>query len=71
MAAFIPDEFIQRLLDETDIVSLVDSLVPLNRKEKIIGHYVLFAMMEINHHLVSANKNNFTTVLDAALLAMQ
>ena len=32
MAAFIPDELIQRLLDETDIVSLVDSLVPLNKK---------------------------------------
>jgi signal recognition particle GTPase len=57
MSAFIPDEFIQRLLDETDIVSLVDSLVPLNKKGK--------------DHLVLANKNNFITVLDAALLAMQ
>ncbi|MDA9595216.1 DNA primase, partial [SAR86 cluster bacterium] len=39
MAAFIPDEFIQRLLDETDIVSLVDSLVPLNKKGK--DHWAL------------------------------
>ena len=34
MPAFIPDEFIQRLLDETDIVSLVDSHIPLNKKGK-------------------------------------
>ncbi len=34
MAAFIPDEFIQRLLDETDIVSLIDSLVPLKKQGK-------------------------------------
>lgn len=39
MAAFIPDEFIQRLLDETDIVSLVDSHVPLNKKGK--DHWAL------------------------------
>lgn len=39
MAAFIPDEFIQRLLDETDIVSLVDSQVPLNKKGK--DHWAL------------------------------
>jgi len=39
MAAFIPDEFIQRLLDETDIVSLVDSHIPLNKKGK--DHWAL------------------------------
>ena len=39
MASFIPDEFIQRLLDETDIVSLVDSHVPLNKKGK--DHWAL------------------------------
>ena len=39
MAAFIPDEFIQRLPDETDIVSLVDSHIPLNKKGK--DHWAL------------------------------
>jgi DNA primase len=39
MPAFIPDEFIQRLLDETDIVSLVDSHIPLNKKGK--DHWAL------------------------------
>ena len=39
MAAFIPDEFIQRLLDETVIVSLVDSHIPLNKKGK--DHWAL------------------------------
>ena len=39
MSAFIPDEFIQRLLDETDIVSLVDSHIPLNKKGK--DHWAL------------------------------
>ena len=39
MAAFIPDEFIQRLLDETDIVSLVDSHIPLNKRGK--DHWAL------------------------------
>ena len=39
MVAFIPDEFIQRLLDETDIVSLVDSHIPLNKKGK--DHWAL------------------------------
>ena len=39
MPPFIPDEFIQRLLDETDIVSLVDSHIPLNKKGK--DHWAL------------------------------
>ena len=39
MPAFIPDEFIQRLLDETDIVSLVDSHIPLNKRGK--DHWAL------------------------------
>ena len=39
MPAFIPDEFIQRLLDQTDIVSLVDSHIPLNKKGK--DHWAL------------------------------
>ena len=39
MPAFIPDEFIQRLLDETVIVSLVDSHIPLNKKGK--DHWAL------------------------------
>ena len=34
MAGFIPDEFIQRILDETDVVSLIDSFVPLKKKGK-------------------------------------
>ena len=39
MPPFIPDEFIQRFLDETDIVSLVDSHIPLNKKGK--DHWAL------------------------------
>ena len=34
MAGFLPDNFIQRVLDETDIVSLIDSFVPLQKKGK-------------------------------------
>tara|TARA_B100001093_G_scaffold506828_1_gene566400 strand:- start:1798 stop:3564 length:1767 start_codon:yes stop_codon:yes gene_type:complete len=42
--AFIPDEFIQRLLDETDIVSLIDSFIPLKRKGK--DHWALCPFCE-------------------------
>ena len=34
MAGFLPDSFIQRVLDETDIVSLIDSYIPLQKKGK-------------------------------------
>ena len=34
MAGFLPDSFIQRVLDETDIVSLIDSHIPLQKKGK-------------------------------------
>ena len=34
MAGFLSDNFIQRVLDETDIVSLIDSFVPLQKKGK-------------------------------------
>ena len=39
MANFIPDEFIQKVLDETDIVSLIDSVTPLKKKGK--DHWAL------------------------------
>ncbi len=34
MAGFLPDSFIQRVLDETDVVSLIDSYIPLQKKGK-------------------------------------
>ena len=71
MAGFLSDNFIQRVLDETDIVSLIDSFVPLQRKVKIIGLFVLSVKMAIILPSVSARKNNFIIVLDAELQATQ
>ena len=34
MSDFIPEDFIQKVLEDSDIVSLVDSYVPLKRKGK-------------------------------------
>ena len=44
MSNFIPDEFIQKVLEDTDIVSLVDSYVPLKRKGK--DHWALCPFCE-------------------------
>ena len=44
MSSFIPDEFIQKVLEDTDIVSLVDSYVPLKRKGK--DHWALCPFCE-------------------------
>ena len=52
MAGFLPDSFIQRVLDETDIVSLIDSYIPLQKRGRIIGHYVLFVKTVIIRLLV-------------------
>jgi DNA primase (bacterial type) len=44
MAGRIPQHFIDDLLARTDIVDVIDSLVPLKRKVRIILHAVLFMM---------------------------
>ena len=46
MAGSIPKEFIRDIIDMTDIVSLIDSYLPLKDEEVIIGDNVLFVMME-------------------------
>ena len=71
MAGFLPDNFIQRVLDETDIVSLIDSFVPLQKKGK--DHWSLCPFCEDGNNppSASARKNNFIIVLDAELQATQ
>ena len=70
MAGFLSDNFIQRVLDETDIVSLIDSLFHFKRKA---DHWSLCPFCEDgnNPSSVSARKNNFIIVLDAELQATQ
>ena len=45
MAGSIPQDFIRDIVDTTDIVSLVDSYLPLKRKGKDHGDSALFVMM--------------------------
>ena len=71
MAGFLSDNFIQRVLDETDIVSLIDSFVPLQKKGKDHWSLCPSVKMAIILPSVSARKNNFIIVLDAELQATQ
>ena len=70
MSDFIPEDFIQKVLEDSDIVSLVDSYVPLKEKAKTIGLSVLFVTMAAIHHLALVIKSNFTIVSNAELQEM-
>ena len=64
MSGSIPKDFIREIVDMTDIVSLVESYLPLKKKVKTILVNVLFVMMEKIPHSVSVTRNNFIIVLN-------
>ena len=71
MSDFIPEDFIQKVLEDSDIVSLVDSYVPLKRKGK--DHWAQCPFCDDGSNpsfSVSANRNNFTIALNAELQEM-
>ena len=65
MAGSIPEDFIREIVDTTNIVSLVEGYLPLKKKAKTTGGYVLFVMMARTLLLVLVNKNSFIIVLNA------
>ena len=70
MAGSIPEDFIREIVDTTNIVSLVDGYLPLKKRARTTGGYVLFVMMVRTLLLVLVNKNSFIIVLNAEQLEM-
>ena len=52
MSDFIPEDFIQKVLEDSDIVSLVDSYVPLKRKGKVPSELFPVSSEEQKNQLV-------------------
>ena len=59
----IPEETIQQILGSTDIVELVESYFPLQKKAKIIGLAVR-SILKNPHHSRSAQRGRVIIVLD-------
>jgi hypothetical protein len=70
VAGSIPPDFVREIVDVSEIVSLIESYLPLRKKERIIGGYALSAMMVITLLLVLVNKSNSITVLNVERLEM-
>ena len=69
MSGSIPKDFIREIVDMTDIVSLVESFLPLKKGKDHFGQCPFCDDGKIPHS-VSVTRNNFIIVLSVELQGM-